>query len=56
VKANPSLTGRSIRVALPGPKLEEARICLSRDLRPEPCGRDVHTTCRPGKLTIGVVR
>jgi len=55
VKANPSLTGRSIALRCRGPKLEEARICLSRDLHPEPCGRDVHTTCRPGKLTIGVV-
>jgi ribonuclease T2 len=52
VKANPSLTERSIALRCHGAQLEEVRICLSRDLHPEPCGRSVHTQCRAGPLTV----
>jgi ribonuclease T2 len=55
VKSNPSLTGSSIAVRCRGAQLEEVRICLSRDLKPERCGRDVHGNCRAGALTIDVV-
>jgi ribonuclease T2 len=55
-QANPSLTARSIALRCRGPQLEEVRICLSRDLRPERCGRDVRSHCGSGPLTIGVAR
>jgi len=55
VQANPSLTQRSLALRCRGPELEEVRICLSRDLRPQPCGREVRTRCRAGPLTVGVV-
>ena len=52
-KANPSLTARSIALRCRASELEEVRICLSRDLHPQPCGPDVRTRCRSGALTIG---
>jgi ribonuclease T2 len=55
-KANPSMTGRSVVLRCRGPQLEEVRICLSPDLRPEPCGRDIRPHCRSGPLTIGTLR
>jgi ribonuclease T2 len=55
-KANPTLTGGSIALRCRGPQLEEVRICLSRDLHPEPCGRDIRTHCRSGPLTIDTMR
>jgi ribonuclease T2 len=56
VNANPSLTERSLALRCRGPELEEVRVCLSRDLSPQPCGREVRTRCRSGPLTIGVAR
>jgi ribonuclease T2 len=55
-KANPSLTGRSLVLRCRGSQLEEVRICLSRDLNPEPCGRDIRTQCRSGPLRIGTMK
>lgn len=55
-KANPSLTARSIALRCRGSELEEVRICLSRDLHPQPCGPDVRTRCRSGALTIGAAQ
>jgi len=52
VKANPSLSPRSFAVRCHGPRLEEVRICLSRELEPLTCGADVHTQCRTGPLEI----
>jgi ribonuclease T2 len=54
--ANPSLTAQSIAVRCHGAQFEELRICLSPDLHPTACGRDVHTRCRQGPLTIGAAR
>jgi ribonuclease T2 len=51
-KGNPSLTERSVALRCRGPQLEEVRICLSRDLHPEACGRDIRSHCRSGPLTI----
>jgi len=55
VKSNPSLTGGSVALRCRGPQLEEVRVCLSRDMKPERCGRDVRSNCRSGALTIGVL-
>lgn len=54
-KANPSMPRRSLAVRCRGSQFEEVRICLSRDLHPEPCGRDVRTQCHAGPLTIGTM-
>jgi ribonuclease T2 len=55
-KANPPLQARSVAVRCRGPQFEEVRICLSRNLHPEPCGPDIRTRCRSGPLTIGTMR
>jgi ribonuclease T2 len=55
VKANPSLTARSLALRCRGSQLEEVRICLSRDLHPEPCARDVRSHCGKGPVTIGTM-
>ncbi len=55
-KANPSMTSRSLVLRCRGAQLEEVRVCLSLDLRPEPCGPDIRPHCRSGPLTIGTLR
>ena len=49
---NPSLTGRSIAVVCSGPELAEVRVCMSKDLRPMPCGARVRDVCRKGPIRI----
>lgn len=46
IKANPSLTRDMITITCKGGHIQEARICLSKDLNPVPCGRDVSRDCR----------
>jgi ribonuclease T2 len=45
LEANPSLTRDSITITCRQGYIQEARICLSRDLAPVPCGRDVIRDC-----------
>lgn len=45
LEANPSLTARGITITCTAGRIAEARICLSRDLTPRPCGRDVSRDC-----------
>ena len=54
-KSNPSMPRRSIAVRCHGSQFEEVRICLSRDLRPAPCGADIRTRCRAAPVTIGTM-
>jgi ribonuclease T2 len=54
-KANPPMSRRSIAVRCHGSQFEEVRICLSRDLHSEPCGRAVRTQCRSDPVTIGTM-
>ncbi|HUD24669.1 MAG TPA: ribonuclease T2 [Burkholderiaceae bacterium] len=56
VKENPSMSPRSLALRCTGDELEEVRICLSRDLHPQPCGRDVRSRCPAGPLRIGATR
>ncbi len=56
VRANPSMNPHAIAVRCHGRQLEEVRICLSRDLQAQPCGREVHTQCHAGPLTIDASR
>lgn len=49
IAANPSLDERSVAIACGrGRRLREVRICLTRDLRPRPCGQrvDRSAACR----------
>lgn len=45
LKDNPDLTHESLTVTCRGEYIQEARVCLSRDLHPIPCGRDVIKDC-----------
>ncbi len=52
VRSDPSLTERSFALRCRGAQLDEVRICLSRDLHPQACGRGVRTRCPSGALAI----
>lgn len=45
LKENPDLSPDSITITCRKGYIQEARICLSRDLKPVPCGRDTITDC-----------
>lgn len=45
LKENPSLSRDSVTITCRDGYIQEARICLSRDLTPVPCGRDVIKDC-----------
>ncbi|WP_137701143.1 ribonuclease T2 family protein [Marimonas lutisalis] len=46
LKANPGLEPDMITITCKQGRIQEARICLSKDLTPVPCGRDVVQDCR----------
>lgn len=45
LKANPGLEADAITITCKNGHIQEARICLSRDLDPVPCGQDVVHDC-----------
>ncbi|MCV2893758.1 ribonuclease T2 [Lentibacter sp. XHP0401] len=45
IKANPSLRRDMITITCRAGHIQEARICLGKDLSPVPCGRDVSRDC-----------
>lgn len=45
LKANPALRRDMVTVTCRADHIQEVRICLSRDLTPVPCGRDVIRDC-----------
>ncbi|MGJ8618111.1 MAG: ribonuclease T2 family protein [Sulfitobacter sp.] len=46
LKANPALEPDGITITCRDGHIQEARICLSRDLTPVPCGQDVVRDCQ----------
>lgn len=46
IKANPKLEPDGITITCKADHIQEVRICLSRDLQPVPCGRDVVRDCK----------
>lgn len=46
IEANPGLTPEMITITCDRGRVQEARICLTRDLQPRPCARDVSRDCR----------
>ena len=46
LKANPEMEPDGITITCRDGFIQEARICLSRDLNPVPCGQDVVRDCR----------
>ncbi|MEC3859663.1 ribonuclease T2 [Mesobacterium sp. TK19101] len=45
LKANPGLEPDMITITCKAGRIQEARVCLSRELSPVPCGRDVVRDC-----------
>ena len=56
VKANPGLTPDGISIACGSRRLEEVRICMTRDLQFRGCEEIAHRTCRRDKLIMPPVR
>ena len=46
LKANPQLEHDMLTITCRDGFIQEARVCLSRDLTPVPCGRDVSRDCK----------
>jgi ribonuclease T2 len=55
-KANPGMETNALSANCSGPELSEVRVCLSKDLKPQACGRDVKSNCLPGPIRIPSVR
>ncbi|MFW2544539.1 ribonuclease T2 family protein [Primorskyibacter sp. 2E107] len=45
LKANPDLEQDMLTITCKAGRIQEARLCLSKDLKPVPCGRDVVKDC-----------
>lgn len=52
--ANPTFDRQSLSVACSGNELSELHVCLSKDLKPTACGKDVHTQCGATVTLLGV--
>lgn len=56
LEANPGLTRDQITITCKGGLIQEARICLTRDLTPRRCGSDVIRDCRMQDAVLEPVR
>jgi ribonuclease T2 len=55
LEANPALTPSMITITCKTGMIQEARICLTKDMTPRPCGSDAARDCRmPDALMHGV--
>ena len=50
IQANPDMTRDGITVTCNGTRLDEVRICLTRDLQPRDCAPDIRRDCRGALL------
>ena len=56
VEANPGLTPAMITITCDQGMIQEARVCLTRDLQPRPCGTDAARDCRMTNALMDGVR
>lgn len=56
LKANPTLEPDMLTITCRQDRIQEARICLSKDLKPVPCGRDTIRDCKLGNALFDPVR
>lgn len=56
IEANPDLDRNAITITCKQGMIEEARICLTRDLEPRPCGLDAQRDCRMRDALMPAVR
>lgn len=55
-QANPTLTAEMITITCKSNRIQEARICLTKDLDPRKCGRDVARDCTQSNALFDPVR
>ncbi len=55
-QANPALPADGIQVTCTAGRIEEVRICLTKDLMPRACGSDVGQGCGTGSVLMEKVR
>ena len=56
LQANPQLSADGVTITCKSSFIQEARICLTRDLEPRTCGRDVIRDCTQTKAQFDPVR
>ncbi|MEO9781566.1 MAG: ribonuclease T2 [Sedimentitalea sp.] len=56
IKANPDWDRNMLTITCKDGHIQEARLCLSRDLDPVPCGQDVIRDCRMNNAVFAPVR
>lgn len=56
IKANPDWDRNMLTITCKDGHIQEARLCLSRDLDPVPCGQDVIRDCRMKNAVFAPVR
>ncbi|RVT82236.1 ribonuclease T [Rhodobacteraceae bacterium CCMM004] len=56
LEANPDLAADGITITCKGGRIQEARLCLTRDLAPRRCGADVIRDCRLDDALLDPVR
>ncbi|MHA6264630.1 ribonuclease T2 family protein [Arenibacterium sp. CAU 1754] len=56
LEANPTWTKSMLTITCKQGHIQEARLCLSRDLKPVPCGRDVIQDCRMKDAVFAPIR
>ncbi|UYV36989.1 ribonuclease T2 [Rhodobacteraceae bacterium D3-12] len=56
LKANPGLEPDMITITCRAGRIQEARVCLSKELRPVPCGQDVVRDCKMKDALFDPVR
>lgn len=56
LKANPTFAPDMVTITCQSARIQEVRICLSKDLEPVPCGSDVLRDCRMTDVLLDPVR
>ncbi len=56
LKANPQLEPDMVTITCRSGRIQEARVCLSKDLTPVPCGRDVVKDCTMKDALLDPIR
>ena len=56
LEANPGLTRDQITITCKGGRIQEARICLTKNMKPRDCGADVRQDCRMSEALMDAIR
>lgn len=56
VEANPGLDAEMVTITCKAGRIQEARVCLAKDLSPRPCGIDASRDCRMPDALMAAIR